>query len=173
MGRHSLSDGTQMVIRPITPEDKAELSAALARLSDETVHKRFLSPKRRFSAAELRYLTEVDGHHHVAFVAERADMPGRIIAVGRFVCLHDDPETAEFAIVVGDPYQGRGLGSLLADQLLAEAIAQGVKRFTATMLSDNVAAHRLLARLSGHLARRRTGSGAEDVFVDLPSPVAA
>ena len=48
------------------PEDKPLLVAGLRALSPETAMKRFLTPKVSFSAAELRYLTEVDQHDHIA-----------------------------------------------------------------------------------------------------------
>ncbi len=63
--------------------------------------------------------------------------------------------------------QGRGLGSLLADLLAREAMNHGVRRFSATMLSDNEAAHRLMARLATHLDRRRAGPGADELVIDL------
>ena len=164
-----LKDGTRLTIRPISPEDKAELTAALGRLSEATVHKRFLSPKTSFSAAELRYLTEVDGHDHVALVAEEADAPHRIVAVGRYVALPDEPGTADVAIVVGDAIQGQGLGSVLAAHLAEEAARQGIKRFSATMLGDNRAAHRLMAHLADHLERRGVAAGQTEVVAELPS----
>ena len=157
-----------MLVRPIRPDDKAGLAAGLGELSEQSVQRRFLSPKPSFSAAELRYLTEVDGHDHVAFVAETVDGPRpRMVAVGRWVRLVADPSTAEVAIVVADPLQRLGLGSVLADVLATEAVRQDVRRFSATMLHDNVAAHRLMTRLDRHLARRRAGSGAEELVVDL------
>jgi hypothetical protein len=48
-------------VRPIAPEDKPLLVAGLQKLSARTVYRRFMSPKTRFTDAELRYLTEVDG----------------------------------------------------------------------------------------------------------------
>ena len=164
-----LKDGTRLTIRPIRPEDKAELTAALGRLSEATVHKRFMSPKTSFSAAELRYLTEVDGHHHVALVAEETEAPHRIVAVARYVALADEPGTADVAIVVGDAIQGQGLGSVLAAHLAEEAARQGVQRFSATMLGDNRAAHRLMAHLAGHLERRASRAGQAEVVAELPS----
>lgn len=149
-----------MLIRPIEAKDKAELATGLSELSDLTVHRRFLSPKTRFTKAELRYLTEVDGHDHAAFVAEVLnDKPGRIAAVARWVRLGDDPETAEAAIVVADVLQGNGLGSLLAGRLAEAAAEEGVRSFTATMLSDNRPAQRLMARLSRDLESRHDGAG--------------
>src|SRR5918999_3897174 len=122
------------------------LSEGLERLSDLSVQRRFLSPKRKFSASELRYLTEVDGRDHVAFVAEAlADPVRRIVAVGRFVRLHDDPETAEVAIVVADHLHGQGLGSLLGRRLADEARRGRIHRLTATKPAPNRPAPRLMA----------------------------
>jgi RimJ/RimL family protein N-acetyltransferase len=150
--RHVLSDGTRVAIRPIEAGDKQELQDGLHRLSEATVQRRFLVPKVRFTKAELRYLTEVDGHDHVSLVAESERWPGTIVAVARYVRLDADPDTAEAAIVVADELQGLGLGSLLADRLAAAAAIHGVRRFTAEMLGDNRAARRLMDRLADRLA---------------------
>jgi acetyltransferase len=167
MEERRLKDGSRVLIRPIRPTDKEELAAGLHRLSDRTVHLRFLSPKPRFSKSELRYLTEVDGRSHVAFVAVRPERPETIVAVGRYVALGDAEGTAEAAIVVADPLQGLGLGTILADALAREAVRNGVRRFSATMLSENRAAHRLMTRLSAPLERRHHGSGQGELIVEL------
>lgn len=155
--RHVLSDGTGVKIRPIAPGDKQELQDGLHRLSEATVQRRFLAPKVRFTKAELRYLTEVDGHDHVALVVEQENRPGMIVAVARYVRLNADPDTAEAAIVVADVLQGLGLGTLLAERLAAAAAIHGIGRFTAEMLGDNRAAHRLMERLSERLADSEPG----------------
>ena len=163
----TLTDGTRVLVRAIRPSDKEELQAGLHRLSDETVHKRFMSSKPKLSSAELRYLTEVDGEDHVALVVEEADHPGTIVAVGRWVRWVDEPDAAEFAIVVADYLQRKGLGSLLVDLLAEDALTHGVRRFTASMLSDNVGAQRLMARLTDHLERRAGGGGASELVAHL------
>jgi RimJ/RimL family protein N-acetyltransferase len=144
-------------IRPIRPEDKALLNWGLSRLSETTVQRRFLSPKPRFTDAELRYLTEVDGHDHVALVA--IDEDGDLVGVGRFVRL-EDPTEAEVAIVIADPLQGQGLGTRLGYALVEEATRHGVERFTATMQGDNRPAHHLMAKLTARLAERRLSAAA-------------
>ena len=163
----SLPDGTRILLRPIEAADKARLSVALARLSQETIRRRFLAAKPNFSAAELRYLTEVDGHHHLALAAFLAEDPETIVGVARCVRLPDQPLTAEFAIVVGDPFQGRGLGTLLARELAAAARAAGIRRFAATMLGDNDAVRRLMGTISAHLQRDRLDGGLREVVIDL------
>jgi RimJ/RimL family protein N-acetyltransferase len=143
-----LDGGIDVVIRPIRPDDKALLAAGMEHLSERSAYERFLVPKRSLSASELRYLTEVDLHDHVALVAVRPQEPDVLVAVGRWVRLASDPEVAEIAFVVADDLQRRGLGTALADALADSARARGVRRFVATMLPDNLAAHRLFARVA-------------------------
>ena len=163
-----LPDGALILIRPIRADDKRFLEDGLRQLSDESVHRRFLSPKRSFSRSELRYLTEVDGRDHVALVAEYPGEPvRRLIAVGRVIRLADDPTTAEAAITVSDDWQGRGVGSLFTERLATEARRLGVRRFTATMASDNVPAHKLMHKLTRHLQEQHTGHGVSELVAEL------
>ena len=163
-----LPDGAQILIRPIRADDKRFLEDGLRQLSDESVHRRFLSPKRSFSRSELRYLTEVDGRDHVALVAEYPGEPvRRLIAVGRFIRLPDDPAAAEAAIVVADDFQQRGVGSLMAERLAASARSLDIERFTATMASDNVPAQRLMRHLTAHLEAQHAGAGVSQLVAEL------
>jgi len=164
---HTLPDGTRILIRPIAASDKLRLSVALGRLSERTIRQRFLAAKPRLSAAELRYLTEVDGRDHIALVAVLTDDPESIVAVARCVRFPDRPDTAEFAIVVGDPLQGRGLGSLLARELAAAARAAGIRRFSAIMAGENVAVRRLIAHFTRTLEQDHTTHGVREVVVTL------
>jgi RimJ/RimL family protein N-acetyltransferase len=156
-----------VVIRPIRPDDKERLAAGLQNLSQETIRRRFLAAKPRFSSWELRYLTEVDGIGHVALVVIDAEDPDALLGVARFVRLPDDPQTAEWAIVIADHLQGRGLGRTLITQLADEARRLGIERFTATMLEENKAAQRLLDHVSARLERDEHRDGLREVVVSL------
>ena len=167
MSFHTLPDGTRILLRPIEAGDKARLTVALGRLSQETIRRRFLAAKPRFSAGELRYLTEIDGRNHLALGAFLADDPEALAGVARCVRLPDAPGTAEFAIVVGDPLQGRGLGTLLARELAGAARAAGIRRFAATMLGENEAVRRLMHTIGAQLELDRIEGGVREVVVDL------
>ncbi|HEX8105646.1 MAG TPA: GNAT family N-acetyltransferase [Solirubrobacteraceae bacterium] len=163
----TLRDGTRVVVRPIEPGDKARLAEGLRRLSERTIRRRFLAAKPRFSSTELRYLTEVDGVDHVALVAVLADDPDALVAVARFVRLPDRPGTAEMAVVVGDAYQGLGLGRRLAQLLADEARRGGVVRFAATMLGENLPAQRVMRTITERLEGRWAGGGVRELIGDL------
>jgi RimJ/RimL family protein N-acetyltransferase len=162
-----LRDGTVLEIRPIRPDDKGLLAAGFRLLSDETRQMRFLTAKPRLTKGELAYLTEVDGCDHVALVAVERHQPTHIAAVGRFVRDREQPDTAEFAIVVGDAYQRQGLGRALGQALSAEAKARGISHFTATVLSENEAVQRLIASIGEHLVYVRNGDGTREIVADL------
>jgi RimJ/RimL family protein N-acetyltransferase len=153
--------------RPIRPDDKPGLARGLDCLSDKSVYMRFLGPKPSFTASELRYLTEVDGQDHVALVIDDPDDPGGLMAVGRWVRLAEDPETAEIAITVGDRWQRRGIGTVLAEALAGEAARRGIRHFTASIAATNLAALRLLEKASGELELRH-GGVLEEAVVHLP-----
>ncbi len=162
-----LHDGTRVVIRPIDSSDKGRLADSVRRLSERTIRLRFLAAKPRLTASELRYLTEVDGHDHIALVAVLADDPETLVAVARCVRFPDRPDTAEMAIVVADPLQGLGLGRRLAQLLADEARAVGICRFAATMAGGNVPAQRLMRTITERLEGHWAGAGVRELVGDL------
>lgn len=162
-----LCDGTEVVIRPIDPADKARLAAHHARLSPETARRRFLGPKPTLSGSELAYFTELDGRDHVALVAQRAAAPHDLLGVARFVRYAGTPELAEFAIVVVDDHHGQGLGTELGLRLADAARERGVRRFVAALLPDNLASRRLMHRLSDRLGDGRRESAPDEIVFDI------
>jgi RimJ/RimL family protein N-acetyltransferase len=141
----------EIQLRRIRPEDKGALVAGLGHLSERSVYQRFLAPKPRLTVSELRYLTEVDFVDHYALVAVLARSPQVVVGVGRWVRSTESPADAEIAIVIADDLQGRGVGTQLGRALAVAARGRGIERFTASMLPDNRAAHRLFAKISSQL----------------------
>jgi acetyltransferase len=162
-----LKSGRQVAIRQVRPEDGPHLAAAYDHLSPESRYRRFLSAKPHLRPSEVRYLVNTDGSTHVGLMAVSPQNPNWILGVGRYVTLSDDPQAAEFAVVVGDPFQGEGLGTALLERLADIAIAHGLTRFQATMLADNEPAHRLLHRLDKRQARLRKVGHLDEYEIDL------
>jgi RimJ/RimL family protein N-acetyltransferase len=156
----------EIALRRIAPADKNALVAGLGRLSERSVYQRFLSPKPRLTAHELRYLTEVDFQDHYALVAVLAGAPDVVVGVGRWVRDRSAPTDAEIAIVIADDLQGRGVGTALGGALADAAVARGVERFTASMLPSNTAAHKLFTKISSRLEITR-GRGVDELVAPL------
>jgi RimJ/RimL family protein N-acetyltransferase len=114
------------------------LADGFARLSATPRWMRFLAPKPELSAAELRYLTEIDHHNHEALGA-LDNVSGRGVGVARYVRSTVDPEVAEVAVTIVDAWQGRGLGTELVAQLSERACEEGIRRFTGLAAASNVA----------------------------------
>ena len=125
-----------LVIRPISADDKVALAEGFDRLSEESRYRRFLSPHNRLSSAELRYFTEVDHHDHEALVAIDPDS-GLGVGIARYVRSTEDPAAAELAIAVVDDWQRMGVGTRLATALADRAREEGITRFTGLMLAEN------------------------------------
>jgi GNAT superfamily N-acetyltransferase len=101
-------------LRPITPDDKGALVRLHARLSEETLRRRYHGAKGELTRSDLAFLTEVDDAEHVALVA--VDERGELGAVARVI--GGGPESAEVAVVVADDVQGRGLGGRITQAAL-------------------------------------------------------
>ncbi len=165
------ASGTKVEIRPIEPGDKAALMAAVEQSSDDAIYRRFLSPHGRLTATELRYLTEVDHRDHEALLAV-VPGTGKSVGVARYIRDHERRESAEIAVAVREPWQGRGVGKALLHRLADRARDEGITEFTALMLSDNRSMRRLLADL-GTTRLVSSAAGAVELAVDLrPNPTA-
>lgn len=122
-------------IRPIRPDDLALYSDFFARISDEDLRLRFLSPRRHFPDQMLKRLTQLDYDREMAFVAlDRAT--GDLMAIGR---LNADPDKdkAEYALLVRSDLQGHGLGWTLLRRLIDYARAEGVRSIEGVILAEN------------------------------------
>lgn len=143
--RH-LPDGTNVIIRPIRPEDDAIERDFINGLSRDTGYNRLLSG-RKLTPDEIRHLTRIDYDREMAFIAITVDRgQGRLLGVARYVRDADD-SGAEFAIVVADAWQHKGVGSLLLRTLLQHAHSAGLARLHGITLATNEAMQNLARRL--------------------------
>ncbi len=153
----TMKDGSEVTIRPIMPEDEPQVVKFHQSLSEQTVYMRYfhmIALSQRIAHERLTRICYVDYDREIALVAEQKDAAGErnILGIGR---LTKEPGTddAQFAILVADPVQGRGLGSELVHRLLEISRKEGVKRITAEILQDNYAMQKICERLGFHLTR--------------------
>jgi GNAT superfamily N-acetyltransferase len=162
-----LSDGGEVEIRPLesSEADREALAEGVARLSDETRYRRFLSPTPSLTKKQVAFLTDIDHHDREALVAIDPETGGGI-AVARYVRqAHDSPE-AEFAIALHDDWQGRGLGTILMRELIERAKAEGIEVLTGIALATNEAIFGLVERF-GTVERDRPAYGEVEFRVRL------
>lgn len=131
-----LNDGAPVVLRPIRPEDEPLWHEMLESFSEETIRFRFFYQIGEITHEFATRYCFIDYEREIGIVAEIEEGKKKLIGVGRLVS-DANLETAELAVVVGDPWQGRGVGTLLTDYCVEIARDRGIKKITADMLPDN------------------------------------
>jgi len=149
-----LKDGLDAVLRPIRPEDEPQLVRFHQRLSERTVYLRYLHHLKldqRVAHQRLARISFIDYDREVVLVAEVPEEGGRaIVGVGR-LNRERNREEAEFALLLSDAYQGRGLGSALLGHLLRVGRDEGLRTVTAEIAPENVAMQAVCRRLGFRL----------------------
>jgi acetyltransferase len=128
--------GRSVLLRPIRPEDEPMHEEMFSTFSPETRRFRFFGPVKETHEMLVRY-TQIDYDREIAIIAVLTE-GGRQRMAG-VVRLIADPynETAEYAIVIGDPWQGQGLGTIMTRYILEIARNRGIKKVYAYVLEDN------------------------------------
>jgi RimJ/RimL family protein N-acetyltransferase len=160
-----LRDGVRVPVREIRAEDAPALRRLVGRSSERSIELRFFGPVKELSEEEARRFAEVDGKARFALVALDPEDEDEIVAVVRYE-REGDTDGAEYAVLVEDRFQGRGLGSGLTRCLIEGAKERGIKRLHALVLRENGRMLRLLQGL-GLTERRRWENGLEHVEIDL------
>ena len=146
-GTWTLDDGETLTLRHIVPADVVKEQAFVRGLSPESSYLRFHSTINDLSNKELKEFTEPDSRNEVAMIVLRSGKTGEEeIGVARYVI---DPDRAdcEFAIVVADKWQKRGIGTRLMNALIAHLRASGVKQITGSVIKSNSAMRKFITRM--------------------------
>lgn len=131
-----------ITIRPLRNGDTETVAALFERLGDRSRERRFCGAKPRLSESELAHLARVDRNHHV--LVGYLDGDAEPVGMARLV---RNGSSAEIAFEVADAHQSRGVGSILASELAADARAAGITQLVATVCGDNARVVALLKRL--------------------------
>jgi acetyltransferase len=134
---YQAKDGTQVRIRPIKPEDVRMEQEFVTALSPESRYMRFMNTIREVSPAQLVRLTQIDYDREMAYVATiDADGAEKEVGVVRYAT-SPDGESCEFAIVVADDWQGKGLARRLMGTLIDTARGANLRYMRGDFLAEN------------------------------------
>ncbi|HET7764232.1 MAG TPA: bifunctional acetate--CoA ligase family protein/GNAT family N-acetyltransferase [Burkholderiales bacterium] len=165
-----LPEGSVVQTRPIRPED-AEMEQEFVRnLSDKSRYFRFMNSVRELTPSMLTRFTQIDYDREMAFVCVRSEQ-GREeeIAVGRYVT-NPDGRTCEFAVVVADAWQQKGLGRRLLETLISVARSRGLEVMVGHILAANEPMLSLCTKLGFRISDHPEDSTVRRAILDLASP---
>ena len=162
-----LPDTGDIFIRPIRPEDAPLMQALFGSLSEQSIYFRFFRPLKALPEHMLARFTQIDYDREIAIVAikEIAGKVEQMMAVGRII-KDPDPRQAEFAILVGDPWHGKGIGASLLHLCLRIAKSQGVQKIWGKVMADNTQMLVLGRKMNFNISRD-LDSGEYELRLDL------
>ncbi|MEJ2167200.1 MAG: bifunctional acetate--CoA ligase family protein/GNAT family N-acetyltransferase [Desulfobacterales bacterium] len=159
-------DGRRIFIRPVKPEDAPLFTALFKVLSPTTIYYRFFGMLKELKPEMLARFTQIDYDREIALVAIDEDSETeRMLGVARII---GDPDgrTGEFAVLVGDAWQGQGIGSNLLEKCLSIAEKQGFETVHGIVLHENRNMLALGKKL-GFAIKRDAESGDNELVIHL------
>jgi RimJ/RimL family protein N-acetyltransferase len=158
--RETLKDGTEVTVRAIRPDDGPAILEAFRELDAESIYRRFFSPKKELSNAELKQLTDVDFQSVMALVVTALEDGTEILLGGGRLATEgeDQPQSAEIAFLTAGAQRGRGIASLLLRHLTRLGREAGLSLLEADVLAENQAMLNVFRRSGLPLVQRREGN---------------
>jgi acetyltransferase len=133
----TLADGTAVTLRPIRAADARIEQEFVRSLSAEARYFRFMDMLRELSPKMLKQMTEIDYDDQMALIAiTPSDKYEVQIAVGRYV-VYPGSDDCEFAIIVSDGWQKKGIATAIMRLLIDAARERGLKRMIGEVLASN------------------------------------
>ncbi len=155
-----VTDSLKLDIRPIKPEDASLLVELFEILSPTSIYFRFFRPLKTLPLDMLARFTQIDYDREMALVAmSTVDGRERMLGVGRIIS-HIDGKKGEFAILVGDPWQGKGVGGELLKRCLDIARDMNMETVWGLVLKENTS----MIMLGQKLGFKRKWSSEEQAF---------
>lgn len=155
-------NGAEITFRPIRAEDEPLIVKFHETLSDRSVYLRYLHPmllSDRAAHERLSRICHCDYAREITLVADWDDAPEgelRILGASRMTKLHGT-NAARFSVLISDPYQGWGIGKIMAQRLVGVARQEKLDRLEAIMTPDNHAMQRMCEKLGFQISRTEDG----------------
>ncbi len=155
-----MADGFTLTIRPIRPEDAQIEQAFVRSLSDESRYFRFMQAVHELTPEMLVRFTQIDYDREMALIAVVEPEPGveKQVAVARYTA-NPDRRSCEFAVVVADEWQGRGIGTHLMHSLMRVAKSRGITLMEGEIIAGNTHMLGLMRRLGFKVHPNRDDEG--------------
>lgn len=166
-----LDDGTSVTIRAIRPDDASIEQDFVRSLSTRSRTLRFFSPIRELSATALEKFTHTDFPNEMALVAT-VDQNGseREIGVARYAPSTGSAQV-EFAVVVADDWQGKGIATELLRHLFSIALEVGINSIEGFILRDNIPMLRLAREFGFRIQLDKEDPSIANAFKDIQAQV--
>lgn len=166
----TLKNGTAIRLRPLQPDDRDRMAAAVHGLDPQTIYTRLFSHRKELSAAGLDRIMHTDPEREVVLVATTGSAAEEsIVGGGRYIVTSEG--RAEIAFTVEEDFQGQGVGGRLFEALVAIARRHGISVFEADVLAENTSMLRVFERSARAMKKRRDGEvvHVEMALADAPS----
>lgn len=170
----NLKDGQEVKIRPIRPEDEPMVQKFHETLSERSLYLRYaqiLKTSRLIAHQRLSRICFIDYDREIALVGVRRHpetQEPEILGISRLSKLHSNKQEAEFALLVSDPFQGKGLGTELLRQLISIGRAENLSVIRAEILRDNFVMQHICKKL-GFVIHRVPGESMVSAELSLAS----
>jgi acetyltransferase len=158
--------GVKIFARPIKPEDAPLLVELYNSLSPTSIYFRFFRPVKSLSSEMLARFTQIDYDRDVAFVGLLQKEEGQMILGVARLMADPDVTQAEFAVVIRDDWQGRGVGAMLLEKCISVARERGMRLIWGHVLPENINML-ALGRKLGFSVKRVSGSSSYELRIDL------
>ena len=126
-----------LLIRPINAKDAPLMIGLFNALSSRSIYLRFFSALRELPDRMLKRLTEIDYDREITLAAICEDDSGKKMLGAARIIKTENPKQAEFAVMVGDPWQGKGIGAELLKRCLLIAKEHGIEKVWGLVLAEN------------------------------------
>jgi acetyltransferase len=164
--RVHLADIGELLIRPIRPDDAQLLAELFDTLSPQSIYYRFFSPIKQLSPTMLARFTQIDYDREIALVAILESGPSEKMLGAARVILQHNMKDSEFAVLVGDPWHGKGIGAHLLATCLDIARDRQFRIIWGTVLAENKGML-ALGRKLGFTIKRGGQSGEFELTLDM------
>jgi RimJ/RimL family protein N-acetyltransferase len=145
--RKTTKTGLPLLLRPVKISDEPSLKDFFYSLSDQSMYRRFMTPRRDMPHERLQEFVAIDYTREMVILAcldEGARSP--VAGLAEYY-VEEDGLTANVAFAVTDRFQNKGVGTELLAHLTQIARKQGLHGFTAEVLRENEAMLRVFEKM--------------------------